>query len=99
MTDTNQISTHSITTLTLGILSILIPFIGLILGVLGVIFYRKSIQSEEAGRGMAIAGLICSIVGLTFQVLIVISYLAFINVTVELDTAVNLIMFKHQPIS
>lgn len=82
MSDLKPLSTHSITTLTLGILSIFLPFIGLLLGILGIIFYRKSIQVKEPGRGMAIAGFICSIVGICFQLLMILGILSFININV-----------------
>lgn len=82
MAEQKQISSHAVTALTLGILSIFIPFVGLILGILGIVFYRKSIQTNEQGKGLAIAGFICSIVGLSFQILIALSILAFLNISV-----------------
>lgn len=93
MTERKQINTHAVTALTLGILSIFIPFIGLILGVLGIIFYRKSIREKESSAGLAIAGLICSIVGITFQLFIVLGLLAFVNITDEIETIVNSIIY------
>lgn len=93
MEDTNQINTHSVTALTLGILSIFIPFIGLILGILGIMFYRKSIQAKELGRGMAIAGFICSVVGIVFQLLMGIGLFAFMFLTVEVNTVKYINLF------
>ncbi|WP_307786890.1 DUF4190 domain-containing protein [Pseudogracilibacillus auburnensis] len=62
---------HSIVALTLGILSLFIPIIGIILGILGVIKAKKSLSeiehSNESGKGYAISGRICSIVGICLQ--------------------------------
>lgn len=76
----------SIVSLTLGILSILIPFLGLILGIAGVVVYRKA-RSEmyltgEGGKGIAVSGLICSIVGILGQVLMLLAYLMFSSLVV-----------------
>ncbi|MET3322364.1 UNVERIFIED_ORG: hypothetical protein ABIC97_005500 [Peribacillus simplex] len=65
----------SIVSLTLGVLSIIIPYIGLILGILGLVISSKSIveieESNEKGRGLAISGRVCSIVGICFQLLLI----------------------------
>ncbi|WP_316909866.1 MULTISPECIES: hypothetical protein [Priestia] len=37
-----QMNTKSIISLTLGILSLFIPFIGMILGVIGIVMYKKA---------------------------------------------------------
>lgn len=64
----------AITSMVLGILSIIIPYIGIILGILGIIFAKKSFgeinRYNQNGRGMAIAGLTTSIVGLSIYILI-----------------------------
>ncbi|WP_163100708.1 DUF4190 domain-containing protein [Peribacillus alkalitolerans] len=69
-------NSKSIASLILGILSIIIPTIGLIFGVIGIIISRKSIKeidnSNETGRGLAISGKVCSIVGICIQVLLTI---------------------------
>lgn len=71
-TETNSNSTIS---LTLGILSIVIPLIGLILGIIGIVFSRKAtkeiVKTNEGGKGLATTGLICSVVGIIFQLLFV----------------------------
>ncbi|QDP41486.1 DUF4190 domain-containing protein [Radiobacillus deserti] len=53
---------------TLVILSIILPFIGLILSVVGIIVSRKS-WKEEA-NGFIASGLICSIVGVVVQLFV-----------------------------
>ena len=76
-----ETNSNSIVSLTLGILSILIPFLGLILGVIGLVVYRKERKeiylTGEGGKGLAIAGLICSIVGILMQFLMIVAYLLF----------------------
>ncbi|MCA9477648.1 MAG: DUF4190 domain-containing protein [Nanoarchaeota archaeon] len=60
----------SIAALVLGILSVLIPFIGIIFGILAIIFGiqgKKQIQETgEAGKGMATAGLVLGIIGVAY---------------------------------
>lgn len=72
MEETNS---KSIASLALGILSIFIPFVGLILGIIGIILSSKSMkeidQTSEKGKGLAISGKICSIVGICVQILLV----------------------------
>ena len=64
----------AIASMVLGILSIIIPYIGIILGIFGIIFAKKSFreinENNQNGRGMAITGLTTSIVGLSIYVLI-----------------------------
>lgn len=77
----NRTNGKSVGTLTLGILSIMITAIGLILGIIGIVLYAKSKkeieQKQEAGQGMAIAGLICSIIGMVIQVFEIIGIITF----------------------
>ncbi|MEK4091903.1 DUF4190 domain-containing protein [Viridibacillus sp. FSL H8-0110] len=72
MEETNS---KSIASLALGILSIFIPFVGLIFGIIGIILSSKSMkeidQTSEKGKGLAISGKICSIVGICVQILLV----------------------------
>lgn len=79
-----ETNSSSIVTLTLGILSILIPFLGLILGIIGLFVYRKARKemalTGEGGKGLAISGLICSIVGILTQLLMVVAYILFSSV-------------------
>ena len=71
MVISNQTNSNSISSLTLGILSILIPFIGLILGVIGIVISRKAkkeiVITNDSGIGLATSGLICSVVGIIIQ--------------------------------
>lgn len=84
-----QTNNNAIVALTLGILSFLIPFIGLILGIIGLVFSRKATKeiaaTNEKGGGMATAGLITSIVGLVMQLLMILSFIAFIFLAVNYD--------------
>lgn len=85
MSEKNQTNNSSVISLTVGILSFFIPFIGLILGIIGIVFSRKAIKqinkTNENGRGLATAGLICSIVGIILQLLMVLGYVAFFSVS------------------
>ncbi|WML39586.1 DUF4190 domain-containing protein [Neobacillus sp. OS1-2] len=85
MSDKSQTNNSSVVALTVGILSLFIPFLGLILGIIGIVFSRIAVKqmniTNENGRGLATAGLICSIVGIIIQLLMVLGYVAFFSVT------------------
>lgn len=57
----------SIAALVLGILSIMIPYIGFILGIVAIILSTLSLKEikrkNEQGKGLSIAGLVCGIIG------------------------------------
>ncbi|BBO00401.1 DUF4190 domain-containing protein [Sporolactobacillus terrae] len=71
----NQVNGKSIAALVLGITAIIIPYVGLILGILGIIFSKKALneiaQYGQQGRGMAIAGLVTSIISVSIYALII----------------------------
>lgn len=79
----------SIVSLTLGILAIIVPYIGIILGIIGIFISSKSIieieRSNERGKGLAITGRVCSIVGICFQFLLIILLLLSIIVYFMID--------------
>lgn len=81
-TQTNN--SKSVISLTLGILSILIPYIGLILGVIGVVVSRKAtkeiVKTDEGGSGLATSGLICSVVGIIIQLFL--GIISFYSLTI-----------------
>lgn len=64
----------SIAALVLGILAIVLPYIGFVIGILAIIFASISMKeikrTQEQGRGMAIAGLVCGIVGTVLYAII-----------------------------
>ncbi len=65
----------SIAAMVLGIVSIVLPYIGFIIGILAIIFSAISLKeikrTGEQGRGMAIAGLVCGIVGTVIYAIII----------------------------
>ena len=77
-TETNS---KSIVALIFGILSILIPLVGLILGIFGIVISRNATKeiavTNENGKGLAVAGLTCSIVGIGLQVIMILFYILF----------------------
>ena len=84
MVEKTQTNSNSVISLTLGILSILLPMIGVILGIIGFIFSRIALKeilnTNENGRGLATAGLICSVVGGITQLFGLLGFLLFFNV-------------------
>ncbi|MBT2722864.1 DUF4190 domain-containing protein [Bacillus sp. ISL-46] len=74
----------SIAALTLGILSIIVPYIGLVLGIIGLVLSSKSIVEidnlSENGRGLAISGKVCSIVGISLHALLILLMILSISV-------------------
>jgi hypothetical protein len=82
MTERPETNRLAIIALTLGILSIFLPIMGLPLGLVGIfmsIIAKKEIaRTNGYGDSFATAGLICSIIGLLFQlILILIGVLSF----------------------
>lgn len=82
-TTTNSVEdpgkTNSVLALIMGILSIILcccSVIGIIPGILGIVFSRKAKNKGEIG-GMATAGLVCSIIGIVFGVLATIVYVIY----------------------
>ncbi|MFB9279573.1 DUF4190 domain-containing protein [Cohnella cellulosilytica] len=75
----------SIAALVLGILAIAIPYVGFLIGIIAIIFASLSLKeiklTHEQGRGMAIAGLVCGIVGTALYAIIILFVLiAFITI-------------------
>lgn len=85
MNERNQTNSKSVISLTLGILSILIPLIGLIIGIMGVVFSRKAAKeiafSQESGSGFATSGLVCSVIGIILQTFTLVALFLFASVT------------------
>ena len=71
----NKTNGKAIAALVLGILSIVIPYIGLIFGIIAIILSQKSFKEieslKEEGRGMAIGGLTCGIIGTSIYALLI----------------------------
>lgn len=67
-------------------LSIVLPLIGLVLGVFGVVFSKNAtkeiMKTKESGKGLATSGLICSVVGIVIQLFLVLSILAYNSMSV-----------------
>lgn len=69
-----ETNSKSIISIILGILSIIVPFVGIFLGIIGLVISQKGIKeidtSNEIGKGLAISGRILSIVGICIQLLL-----------------------------
>lgn len=80
MEKTNNMSIYS---LLLGITSIMLPYIGLILGVFGIIISYKSVKeinnSKEKGLGLAKSGRVLSIIGICCQLAVILAVILFVN--------------------
>lgn len=64
----------SIAAMVLGILSLIIPYIGLIFGIIAIVMaslsFKEIRRTGEQGRGMAVAGLVCGIIGTALYTII-----------------------------
>lgn len=82
----SETNNKSVVSLTLGILSIVVPLVGLVLGVLGVVFSKiatkEILKTKESGKGLATSGLICSVIGIVIQLLGVFGILAYNSMSV-----------------
>ncbi|MFS8602643.1 MULTISPECIES: DUF4190 domain-containing protein [Priestia] len=66
-----QNNSKSLISIIFGVLSMIVPYIGLIFGIVGIVFCTKSIRevkkTREQGKGIAVTGGILSTVGLCIQ--------------------------------
>ncbi|MFS0764224.1 MULTISPECIES: DUF4190 domain-containing protein [Peribacillus] len=89
MSEIKRSNSKAIVSLIMGVLSLFIPFVGIILGILGLIFASKSKQeiklTGESGDGLVTAGKVCSIVGIILNVLVILIFLVFFYFTVNTD--------------
>lgn len=73
-----QTNGKSIAALVLGILSIVTPYIGLLFGIVAIILSAISLKEirnrYEGGRGLAIAGLVCGIIGTIIYALLILLF-------------------------
>ena len=69
-------SSKAVASLVLGLLSLIIPYVGLILRIIGIVLAKKAYyeidQFNFNGRGLATAGLITSIIGCSLYALIIV---------------------------
>lgn len=89
MSEIKPSNSKAIVSLIMGVLSLLIPFIGIILGILGLIFAAKSKQeiklTGETGNGLVTAGKVCSIIGIILNVIVILIFLVFSYFVVSTD--------------
>jgi hypothetical protein len=65
----------------LGILALIIPYVGFLIGIIAIVFasisFKEIKRNQEQGRGLAVAGLVCGIVATAvYAVIILIALLA-----------------------
>jgi|GEM_PF-681718 len=77
----NKTNTKSIIALILGIASISVPYIGFFIGIAGIILSAMALKEiprkQEDGKGLAIGGLITSILGTLLYGIIIIIFIGF----------------------
>lgn len=73
MSEQPQTNGKAVAALVLGILSLVIPVVGVILGIISIILGKKAMNAIDrnggAGRGMALAGFVCGIIGVAIWAL------------------------------
>ncbi|UPK45007.1 DUF4190 domain-containing protein [Paenibacillus pabuli] len=85
-------NSKSIAALVLGILSVMIPYLGFLIGIIAIVFASISLKEiklrMEQGRGLAIAGLVCGIIGTAIYAIIILFVLAaaFFYVSTDIST-------------
>ncbi|TGB03868.1 DUF4190 domain-containing protein [Halobacillus salinus] len=78
-------NSKAMTSFIVGIMSIFIPLVGIVLGIMGIFYANRSLKeidrTKEEGRTYAIAGKTCSSIGLAIQgvilFIVLISYFFF----------------------
>ena len=65
----------AIAALVLGIVSLIIPYIGLIIGIIAIVYAKKAFVeielNKDGGKGLAIAGLVCGIVAVSLYAILI----------------------------
>jgi len=74
----------AVASMVMGILSLIIPYVGLILGILAIVYARKASKEIEntgqAGKGFATAGLVTGIIGTAlYAIFIIVAVIAFMG--------------------
>ncbi|RWZ58104.1 DUF4190 domain-containing protein [Halobacillus fulvus] len=73
-------NSKAMTSFIVGIMSIFIPLLGLILGIFGIVYANQAMKQIELtgqdGRTYALAGKICSSIGLALQIILLLFVLA-----------------------
>ncbi|MWV42408.1 DUF4190 domain-containing protein [Paenibacillus sp. HJL G12] len=77
--------------LVLGILSLVIPYVGFILGIIAIVLaslsFKEIKRRNEGGRGLAIGGLVCGICGTAlYGIMLVLVVIALIFVGASYDS-------------
>ncbi|WP_416147301.1 DUF4190 domain-containing protein [Salipaludibacillus sp. HK11] len=79
-TETNG---KAIASMVVGIISIVIPYIGFVLGIIGIVLAATAFKEirikNQNGKGMAIAGLVCSIVSIAMYGFLILMAVLLIN--------------------
>ncbi|WP_018751790.1 DUF4190 domain-containing protein [Paenibacillus sanguinis] len=75
------VNAKSVAALILGVLSLVIPLFGFILAIISIILARQAsneiTRSNDAGKGLAIAGLACGTLTLSFYFLLLLNYMIY----------------------
>ncbi|WP_019638237.1 DUF4190 domain-containing protein [Paenibacillus fonticola] len=88
----------SIAAMVLGILSIVLPYLGFIIGIIAIIMstisFKELKQTNEQGRGFATAGLVCGIIGTVLYGIIVL-FLVIVAIFAFSETSNELINYSN----
>jgi len=87
----------SVVALVLGIVSIVLPYLGLLIGILAIIFaslsFKEIKRTGEQGKGMAVAGLVCGIVGTAIYAIIILFVIIAVFAFSDVGTNNNYVTF------
>lgn len=84
----------AIAALVLGILSLFVPYVGFVLGIIAIVLASISFKemriNREQGRGLAIGGLVCGIIAtVIYAILILIVIIAAVAISTSPDVFSN----------
>lgn len=77
MEENGHVNTNAVISLVIGVLSVcFFPLIGWIIGLVGLIYSNRSLkqigEAKEKGKNLAVAGKVCSIVGIILSLISII---------------------------
>ncbi|PYZ96289.1 hypothetical protein CR205_16325 [Alteribacter lacisalsi] len=74
-----KVNGKAVTSLVLGIVSLILPYVGLITGIIGIVLAKSALKeikvSSEGGRGLAVGGLTCSIIATVLYAIMVVLFI------------------------
>ncbi|TMW72532.1 DUF4190 domain-containing protein [Alteribacter natronophilus] len=78
-----KVNGKAVASLVLGIVSLILPYVGLVTGIVGIVLaklaFKEISENSESGRGLAVGGLVCSIIATVLYAIMVLLFIAAVG--------------------